>query len=695
MSRTKYRLNFSSPACCLLIVITVSAVSPEYNSSFGNSDGGETGITATPSASPGAEFSTPNNTNAGNEASDSSAARVEGFYSAWKGAARSCRILLPVAKAKGYMAAADEVAERLSCYARIFPGILIDTTLVKNEIVIEKYLTRDIGLAASDEQSGRMYKNFVDRCRLQRPPSPEDVGRIFACRVLFTMDTVVQLCGELADRQRRKEAELLVTTVKPWDYREIALNADPGQCLVSDPGNRDCPVTVGMFNDYLLISRFERSLPLDVVRETAVRELLADSYFAAKAEQAGLLQDKELVQELEQIVENKLLNLIEPTESEDPVDDELLRRTYDKYHDRFFSEKNIKTVNIIGSTDSLYIDSLLILLKKNESDVDHSHKRTVINSFPWIAVSSAELPDTIVSAVDTLKNQHCRSFKTSFGFFLCRITSVQRRKGIPFEESHEKLMYIIRIEREISQGKPDSIRALEYYRDHVKEFLTPDTLITLAWLVPVIDTRTSGTMDRKMRNQMIAEDTAAFRSMIIRSENLPADIADTLLRYTTDIKNRKQFIGPISSRFGTWHFSVQKSIPGGKQMPFDSVREEIIRTFAIANFPFDSIMRAEDGARILKRTVLAGAYLRALRKQTATTIGELSETEIAKLIENKTVKLPYSKKGPPDRQTQKLARTILLERKLTDSRTEVANWMESLVVDNRILFSGCSGRPEE
>ncbi len=626
------------------------------------------------------------------ERPDSLTAKMNACYRQWKRAIRACYILLDTATADGYNAAPEEVTTRLSMYVQAFPGIAIDTMLVKKEIIIEKYLLQETGITPTPMQIQTGYFDFIGQSPLKSPPSQSAISPILSSRVLFLLDTVVQLCNELSRQQNQRTNEQFAASMEPWPVNEIAVNADSQLCLVINPDNRECIVTVNEFNNFLSLHRIQRRIRLETARRLALRELLTDLHLADRAEKAGIPARKELMEAEEQWVEKRLLWREHAYLTETIDDDRLLNSTYDKYYDRFFREKKLMTVGIIGSTDSLFIDSLYRDIQKKEADTVPSRKRSYTNSLPWVILPSADLPDTIISAIDTLKQKQSCVLKTPFGFFICRIFNVRRQREISFKQARDKLVYLILTERTISQGKPDSILALEYYLKNNNKFITPDTLIVRAWLVPLIDTLTLREMDKKKLQQMISRDTTCFRPRVIGSESLPYIVADELLSRLVGKKDKQTLIGPLTSHFGTWYFSIQKVIAGRKKIPFASAREMIYNELEIQSFPFDSILKTEAGIRAKEQLVLAGAYRKYANNNLEKEIADIPDKDIQKLIENKMIKISYANKGTPDKRLLNIARQMISEKKIQQDQAKINEWIESLVIDRELLFTGCSDK---
>lgn len=374
-------------------------------------------------------------------------------------------------------------------------------------------------------------------------------------------------------------------------------------------------------------------------------------------------------------------------------DDALLAATYDKYY-RFFCDKKIKTVALIGSSDSGYIDSLYRVLQSfDHSTVPESalKKQSFIKLLPWITASTDDLPDSIVSAVDTLRIQQVRNLKTPFGFFICRIIENKRRRAIPLKNVTLQLSYLITEERKASKGESDTIRAMHFYKNHSKMFVSPDTILCRTWLIPFIDTTAIAALPEINRSSRIAKDTTMFLSQHIWSTDLPSAVGDSLRFRLKSYRDSVHFIGPIDSRFGKWYFSVLKIIPGGKKIPFARVKCDICKSFEIQCLPFDSIRETEMGKHLISMEALAGAYRHKVNDE----LKDIPDEEVKKQMEIGLVKAAASNKSLSDDDQIEDARNLIKEKRNKDDSTNMMNWIESLIIDRAVLFAGCESAPEK
>ena len=621
---------------------------------------------------------------------DSSTLKLTRHYNQWKKGTDPCDLLFDEAVHGGYDASAAELRDRVSCYGRAFPGIWIDTPRVNREIIIEKFLLREIGVAPPSAQVDADYRELLQNYPLSPAPPLSDIMPIVGSRALFSMDTVARLCDDLSRKNEEKGDEGLKKSMEPWSAKETAINAEAQACLATDPSNGECVVCVGEFNAYVSLHPSERGGRLDTARSEALNDLLTDYFFSRKAKAADALIPVALIDEEIKKIENAFLMNNYPAFMNDSVyNDQRYEKMYDKYYDRFFKARKSKIIGIIGSTDSLYIDSLFGAFQAIETDTSpalSSRKKAFITSLPWTVSTSEQLPEAVASLVDSLKIQGIGKTATPFGFFMCRVVTERWQNEISLKTAYQKLNYLIHEEFARFKGKPDSVRALEYYRSNSSRFLTPDTVTACVWLTPTFETLESLTIDPKKRRRRLFEDTVRFQSKIIASNDLPADAAIELLRRVKEMKNRTRFVGPFSNRWGTWYFDIKKVLAGGKKIPFDSLKGVIAIELEIQSFPFDSIFNTETGGWMKDREAAAGAY----RDYLARVIKKIPNSQVRELIEKKIIKISYDDNRPTDKRLIDMARQSILSKKFVKDCVQATVWVKSLMVNRDFLFKGNS-----
>jgi hypothetical protein len=240
--------------------------------------------------------------------------------------------------------------------------------------------------------------------------------------------------------------------------------------------------------------------------------------------------------------------------------------------------------------------------------------------------------------------------------------------------------YLVLEERKRSGGKSDSVRAIEYYTKNSARFQTPDTLLVKTWLIP------NREINPESQNQAltIKNDTSAFKGKEIISCKLPQEIEAKLLLNYKEKNSKILFAGPDSSRFGNWYFKVENVKKGGIKLPFDSVKQKILDELQVQEFPFDSILKTKEGKKLIENEVLSSTIYDFIK----TEIDSMPENELAKYIKNQSVDVSYNKGDTISKGQFFLARFKLQSGKYSDLQIKANEWVNSLIINKEILFSG-------
>lgn len=300
-----------------------------------------------------------------------------------------------------------------------------------------------------------------------------------------------------------------------------------------------------------------------------------------------------------------------------------------------------------------------------------------------MVTTTENLPDTIALSAKSLKIQEYKLLSTPYGFFLIRVTGSKKRHKVVFEESRDKLVYLIDEEKKQAEGKPDSIRALEYYKKHSDYFRTPDTILSRAWLVPFDSNVLLSAMSDEEKQNLITSDTSNYNPLILFTHDLPVSVS-TLLLKSYHSNNKRQFIGPLCTELGRWYFSINSCIHGNKSIPFTLVKDFIFSKLEIQSFPFDKLVSLESGKKILENELLSKAYCLNIQKE----IDALSAEDYQNLLKNKLVQ--FFPGGRYDNNTKILSNQKKFELILERDRVQSEEWINKLSINRTLLFSGGS-----
>jgi hypothetical protein len=617
--------------------------------------------------------------------SDSVTKVLDHVYSKWTINNRQLLQLSEIAE-KEFTADSNEISERISLYHNVFPNIFINKQLLKAEIVTEKYLRSYESIIPSPEEVDQAYAELLSLLPDFPVPPKNDVLPIINCRALFSTSAVSELCKVTEAKIRSEREKLWAKQSKNWSTDELAIRAESEQCIVSSQECNTCIATVGEYNSYLQLQMILTVIDKKKAREFALNKFLSSRYCTEQNRKNNLSENVLKVQQHR--IEDKLLSRHMDTPLSQ-IDDNDLMYVYNKYYPRFFRNRKIKSVAILGSSDSLYIDSLYQRL----SHLDHlkgqnrlSNIKSFFSALPLVYVSSDDLPDTINTLIDTLRIQDFRTLHTPFGHFICRIVADRRQLEIRPNEARKKLLYLAMEERKRFKDKSEELCAKNYYDCHESQYVTPDTLRARTWLLPSHSIGLPTITNQRRQQPTTANDTISFSSLNIMSYNLPPDVESELLNAYKGEKKKSSLFGPIYGIFGTWYFKVENAKIGGVKLPFDSVKSSIINEMQVQGFPMDSMLKTENGEKVVNQEIITAAFYAGIPAE----VDSIPDEEIEKCIINKTVNVPYKKGGKIDAKLRRYARQKIMDKKIDTFQQKSLEWIQSLTIDNELLYSGCN-----
>jgi hypothetical protein len=611
---------------------------------------------------------------------DSNTLAIYRQYINWTEKINDCLLLSELAATEGYKANLENISSRIKVYSEAFPGVLLNKQAIINELTIENYFRDKINLLPQPNHVENTYKEYLQKTPLASPPGLNAIYDILVSHIIFSSDSLQHICYKLSEQRVRKNIENRNNFLKPWPLNKIRLKLNPNLCVAKDQNK--CIITVERFNAFLSICPVRQSLQLDSARKQVLVDFLNSAYISNMSSGDTLLNNDSLMQEREAHFEKVLIS--NKTRFYDKISDpELYKRTYEKYFQRFFAEKSIKTIGIIGSSDSLYIDSIYHVISdygKHPSS-NSSNKIRFLKSLPWHQVSSQILPDTLITLLDTQHIQDISFLKTHFGFFLCRMINRKRKKEISFNEAGNILTYLIHEEKLRSQGKPDSVCMLEYYNQHKKQFVSPDTIIAQQWIVPYRDSIDFYSLDAQKQKACIIVDTSSFVPLNISSCDLPPEIR---VKLYNNIETDKNFIGPLFCSIGTFYFLIHEIKKGGQLIPYNTVKENIKNNLMVQNLPFDSLFNTEIGAQLKEQQVFAKAYQLEMLQN----FEKASDEDVLKWVKKEKKNTNGIVDTTIISKNLNLYRRKFIMHKTEQAQKNINEWISSLDINYSVLFSG-------
>ena len=359
-----------------------------------------------------------------------------------------------------------------------------------------------------------------------------------------------------------------------WPVAKIQLDCFDNTCLVYNKSDGRCVLSCDDFNRQALTMQLPVTVSLDEVRSTVLDKSLNTVYYVQKAQEMGLSDDPEL----QKMISVRLRGVSGVSSEKKSIGEDQLRKLYEKLYDLQFAERKEASIDIVGSSDSLLVDSLYRVLLKSDSNAKSKKGRNPrqagFTRIPWSHVKGEELPADLACFIDTLPaGAIIKPIKAPYGFFVMHVSGVKVHEEIPFEKAREQLILMLQ-NSNARTGIPASDKEAEaYFEKHKMQFISPDTFDLKVWLRPISPTDTTSVQKRKYGAELVI-DTNRIKPLFCKSVSLPVLVRLALQQEIDSTKNT-QVIGPVMSPLGEWIIKISSKRKGGHKLAYKDVAERI------------------------------------------------------------------------------------------------------------------------
>jgi len=565
-----------------------------------------------------------------------------------------------------------EVSNRLASYKKVFSERFLNKDHIKNIIIIEKYLNQVKGLFTNEKAVADLYGKLTDSIVAQTKPSFAEMELLLNSMTLFADPLIGEFIQEKNDETTKEEYENVISKKLFWTVKELRLSGKPDDCVAFDPGSNRCIVTVAQFNSSISLMNISKKMPRDSARDEILSDLLSDIYLSTRAMQSGYAEKmatKELLSQNRAAFKNaqRFISLGRMV-----TDESKLFETYKKYYRERFSPRDEVYINISGSSDKAYIDSVYRLLcrtsVKNSRTRRNKASNAEIQRLPWQRSNWNELPDELVRPTDSIDiNEFTGPIKTPYGYFIAHLDEVKRSKGLSFDEAYDELVYLATRDKWQNVDSILEEKAFEMYLKDKSRFVTPDTMAITLWLCPYYSDST---------RTPVIPDTLASNGLRLCSVQLPFDVQEKLKEAYYQKKNANCLIGLIYTRYGAFSFQVHTNKNGGIQYSFDEVRDYLtaeIKAEEVKN----SGCYAKQQDDIIDRMFLGKSYFIDDVTQART----MPYDQIMALIDNGTLDVSAVKNKSSKNDCYLYGKAEYERMKINEYQENIENWIKTVRID--------------
>ena len=520
------------------------------------------------------------------------------------------------AERQGLAVLPDEFTAEKALLARMYNDPSISDQIVTDEILARKFAATYLNIKPDANERENSYKQILALFTDGEPPSEQDMASFIETRALGNNPAIREALTRIgkANEQRRVDYEN-AHPEEMWTVEELQIKSDDDYCLASHHDSSTCQLSVRRFNALVKYQPFPKIVPLDSARQEAVRNILEDQYILNQARKSGYDRSDSAAEAIKGRLEweahdARFRNLGTPV-----TEDGMLHIVYNQHYDLLFSPRKTIYCSFIGSSDSLYIDSLARYTSSTVSAETTKGKYTAKVSasethLPW--AHSSEISDTSLFApyLDSLQRGGIsKPIHTPFGHFLVRLDSIMLREEIPFEDATETLVLLATKKRWRNLDSALSAEAFNLYSTGKATYRIKDTL-ALAFLLQAgsrPDTTPTTEKERAEREQKI-KTTVSEKGIRVSSQQLPPDLLDTILQRYSASDKKKRFFGPIVSPYGICYCGVLSVTQGKGTVPYSRVRQHLLDSLVIASIDSGECVTYEKPDSVLMELTLARVY---------------------------------------------------------------------------------------
>lgn len=596
-------------------------------------------------------------------------------------------------KDAGYNASKDEIIEKNKLLKIISPNNEFKKNEIEMMIIADKYIESICKIKPSDGELYEAYNSYCSHLDSNIAIPFHQLSPLLQINFLISNPENKKVIASKIKEYNEKEQlsikekskdnpsselpdSLSYMEMNKWPTEELQIRGYNDDCIAYTIADGECILSLEEFNKNCLTFQPSKKIPLDSARLLVLDKSLNILYLSGEAKKNGFAALPEVQNRIKSLADMNF----EPRKNKDEVNDQNLKKLYDKYYDTLFAEKEIVLLDLIGSTDSSYIDSIHTFLNNNTAKTQrrlaNRKKNKKPPKLPWISSPMEKLPKTLTLPTDTLyENEFTKPIKTNYGFFILKIAQIENKKEIPFEEVRSHLIHMI--DKGESTLRPNEItdsEARNYYKHFKKHYRKPDTLHLKAWLVP-----TTSKLNEKRLGKNEIENQTNWQPMEITNLLLPIDLQKRLQRLISQ-KDSVEFLGPVETQYGTWYFSIKSIIKANGYISFRKVRKEIKSLLAhSSNSKSLSTLKPEKRKKLLTDEIIAQAYWRRLVSNTP----QPKKEEVLKAIENGIITLPDFPADYPE-EYKMLEAAELLKDKIW--RKDLERW-KSEIEETDLLYS--------
>lgn len=460
---------------------------------------------------------------------------------------------------------------------------------------------------------------------------------------------IVNTSGQELPKQTINKKRRIFPKIEYWSAEELELKGNDDNCLFSLPESAKCIITTEYYNSSLHLLKQPKSFSKIEAQKSALKKLLTDCYRKMQAQSIELVKSNDFEERIEKYNErfkytNKLFSY-GPT----VYDTSLFQQAYKKYYESYFKAKSWRHIELLGSSDSQYVDSIFRSYKKDPS-----------LSLPVIKTIDTLLAETLIKAIDTISNNTFSQIKTPFGFFLIRVVDTNKKDEVSYKNAQSQLRILSTMDYNQNTDSLLTEKAYNYFKSNKELISNRDTFELVSYLIPMQNISTKDV--QKIKD---------YDPLQITSVNLPDEIRLELVRFYINNKD-SVFVAPVSSIYGTWFFKITGIRKSNEYVSFYSLKSKLVKTMSLED---EKIIPKEHIDRYNHDNAFGFLYSQLIENE----IRNASKDQLKKLAGENGFIINENDLNNEEKVSQ--FRGDLIGKKLIKEQDVIGKWLQSISID--------------
>jgi hypothetical protein len=501
------------------------------------------------------------------------------------------------AEKQGIQCNPQEIEKRLKIFKIMFPNTPVAEHEVLQELKAQKYLEQNYGKLYSDHDIQNEYRIFSKNFKETELPQPPDIDEHLKLKALLSFDEIKSELTNLKLECEKQQYAALKAHLKCWNPDSLKIQGEDDICLVLRTESSECLVSLGYFNENVKFHEIPADISRDSATGLAMKNMLLQLFAYDEALKNGFASSSEAKIQFETALKAFSNQKLIPKFGKIVDSESDLRHVYDLFYDALFKRDKILYLSVIGSSDSILIDSIQAALSAcQNSNLENTAILNDSLAELWKPTTYRELPLELRCIADSLgDNKISDLIKTKYGYFILRYDSIAIIDEKLYGSIRKELIYLASKQKWENIDSIIDQKTYDIYHKRTSNMLL-DTFFVQVRLSPF-----------KLCNNSIKKKQYDEKPLKLLSVQLPLDVQILLMeRYLDTTVAFKDSIN-VETNLGVWSIKTLSSKPVFKKGLYRNVKKSIRDSLIIKEY--GSIFSTKTIDSLTSNSVMLNVFL--------------------------------------------------------------------------------------